>query len=76
MNVEEQQRYLDRVASELGEFFDCVQILAHDSDKESYTCFEAGRGSLFARTYQAMRFYKRMSEPQSAPEELDDDELD
>ena len=74
MTAGEQQRYIERIASELGEFFDCVQILAHDSDKESYTCFEAGRGSLFARTYQALRFYERMSEPQ--PEGVEDDELD
>jgi len=33
-----------------------VQILAHDSDSESYQTFEAGSGSLFARQYQAMRW--------------------
>jgi hypothetical protein len=75
MTLDEQQRYIERIASELGEFFDCVQILAHDSCKDTYTCFEAGRGSLFARTYQAMRFYERMSQPENEPEELDDDEL-
>lgn len=56
----EKQAYLERIAAELGEHFDCVQILAHDSETESYTTFEAGAGSLFARQYQALRFAEEL----------------
>jgi hypothetical protein len=56
MTEQEKQAFLDRIASEIGEHFDCVQILAHDSDSDSYTTFSAGVGSLFAREYQAMRW--------------------
>jgi hypothetical protein len=53
MTDEEKQDFLERMAAEIGEHFDCVQILAHDSDSDSYTKFAAGVGSLFAREYQA-----------------------
>jgi hypothetical protein len=56
MTTEEKQAFLDRMASEIGEHFDCVQILAHDSDSESYQTYDAGSGSLFARMYQAMQW--------------------
>ncbi len=73
MTAQEKQDYLEKVASDLGEHFDCVQILAHDSDTDTYQTFEAGSGSLFARLYQAMRWAE---EPVDAcVEEEDDDEL-
>lgn len=56
MTPDEKQAYIDRIAADLGEHFDCVQILAHDSDTESYQTFDAGSGSLFARMYQAMQW--------------------
>jgi hypothetical protein len=54
--MEEKQAYIEKVAADLGEHFDCVQILAHDSDTDSYSTYEAGSGSLFARLYQASRW--------------------
>ena len=71
MTMEEKQAYLEKVAADLGEHFDCVQILAHDSDTDSYSTYEAGSGSLFARLYQAMRWAE---EPVDILED-DDDEL-
>jgi len=56
MTAEEKQAYIDRLAAEIGEHFDCVQILAHDSDTDSYQTFDAGSGSLYARMYQAMQW--------------------
>jgi hypothetical protein len=66
MTAQEKQDYIERVAADLGEHFDCVQVLAHDSDTDTYQTFEAGSGSLYARLYQAMRW----------SEEPDDVELD
>ena len=74
MTVEQKQAYLTRMASEIGEHFDCVQILAHDSDSESYTEFEAGSGSLFARQYQAMRWSEDSAVTVDFEEEDDDDD--
>jgi hypothetical protein len=71
MTIEEKQAYLEKIAADLGEHFDCVQILAHDSDTDSYSTFEAGSGSLFARLYQAMRWAE---EPDSIIADDDDDE--
>jgi hypothetical protein len=72
MTIEEKQAYIEKVAADLGEHFDCVQILAHDSDTDSYSTFEAGSGSLFARLYQAMRWSE---EPTDVVfEDEDDDE--
>jgi hypothetical protein len=71
MTIDEKQAYLEKVAADLGEHFDCVQILAHDSDTDSYSTFEAGSGSLFARLYQAVRWAE---EPADAILEDDDDE--
>ena len=56
MTVDEKQAYIERMAREIGEHFDCVQLLAHDSDTDTYQTFEAGSGSLYARLYQAMRW--------------------
>lgn len=56
MTADEKQAYIERMAREIGEHFDCVQILAHDSDAESYQTFASGSGSLFARMYQAMQW--------------------
>jgi len=72
MTSEEKQAYLERIAAEIGEHFDCVQILAHDSDTDSYETFEAGSGSLFARMYQAMRWSE--GKPSEIVTEEDDDE--
>ena len=71
MTIDEKQAYLEKVAADLGEHFDCVQILAHDSDTDSYSTFEAGSGSLFARLYQATRWAE---EPDSIIADDDDDE--
>jgi hypothetical protein len=71
MTIDEKQAYIERIAADLGEHFDCVQILAHDSDTDTYSTFEAGSGSLFARLYQAMRWSE---EPIDTLED-DDDEL-
>jgi len=71
MTIDEKQAYLEKVAADLGEHFDCVQILAHDSDTDSYSTFEAGSGRLFARLYQAVRWAE---EPADAILEDDDDE--
>jgi hypothetical protein len=73
MTAQEKQDYLEKVASDLGEHFDCVQILAHDSDTDTYQTFEAGSGSLFARLYQAMRWSE---EPVDALEEDDDESIE
>ena len=69
MTVDEKQAYIERMAREIGEHFDCVQVLAHDSDTDTYHTFEAGSGSLYARLYQAMRWSE---EP--ADVELDEDD--
>ena len=69
MTAEEKQQYIERMAREIGEHFDCVQVLAHDSDTDTYQTFEAGSGSLYARLYQAMRWSE---EP--ADLEVDEDE--
>lgn len=73
MTTEEKKLYLAKIAAEVGEHFDCVQILAHDSDSESFTTFEAGVGSLFARQYHAMRWTEEAQEPVEI-ENDDDDE--
>ncbi len=73
MTIEEKQAYVERVAADLGEHFDCVQILAHDSDTDSYSTFEAGSGSLFARLYQAMRWAE---EPVDILEDDDDESIE
>ena len=73
MTAQEKQDYLEKVASDLGEHFDCVQILAHDSDTDTYQTFEAGSGSLFARLYQAMRWSE---EPVDVLEEDDDESIE
>ena len=62
MTAEEKQVFIDRIAAEIGEHFDAVQILAHDSDSDSYTTFAAGVGSLFAREYQAMKWAEESEE--------------
>lgn len=69
MTADEKQAYIERMAREIGEQFDCVQVLAHDSDTDTYHTFEAGSGSLYARLYQAMRWSE---EP--ADVELDEDD--
>lgn len=73
MTIEEKQAYLEKVAADLGEHFDCVQILAHDSDTDSYSTYEAGSGSLFARLYQAMRWAE---EPVDILEDDDDESIE
>ena len=73
MTPQEKQDYLEKVAADLGEHFDCVQILAHDSDTDSYSTFEAGSGSLFARLFQAMRWAE---EPVDTLEDEDDELID
>jgi hypothetical protein len=73
MTIEEKQAYIEKVAADLGEHFDCVQILAHDSDTDSYSTFEAGSGSLFARLYQAMRWAE---EPVDILEDDDDESIE
>lgn len=73
MTIEEKQAYIEKVAADLGEHFDCVQILAHDSDTDSYSTFEAGSGSLFARLYQAMRWSE---EPVDILDDDDDESID
>ena len=73
MTPQEKQDYIEKVAADLGEHFDCIQILAHDSDTDSYSTFEAGSGSLFARLFQAMRWAE---EPVDTLEEDDDESID
>ena len=73
MTPQEKQDYLEKVAADLGEHFDCIQILAHDSDTDSYSTFEAGSGSVFARLFQAMRWAE---EPVDTLEEDDDESID
>jgi hypothetical protein len=70
MTVDEKQAYIERMAREIGEHFDCVQVLAHDSDTDTYQTFEAGSGSLYARLYQAMRWSE---EPADLEVDEDDD---
>ena len=70
MTTDEKQAYIERMAREIGEHFDCVQILAHDSDTDTYQTFEAGSGSLYARLYQAMRWSE---EPADLEVDEDDD---
>lgn len=73
MSPAEKQIYLERMVAEIGEHFDAVQILAHDSDSTSYTEFEAGTGSLFARMYQAERFTREPETVETEEEEEDDE---
>lgn len=73
MTTDEKQAYIQRMAAEIGEHFDCVQILAHDSDTESYQIFEAGSGSLFARMFQASRWADGPDEVEIIEEEDDDE---
>lgn len=70
MTTDEKQAYIERMAREIGEHFDCVQVLAHDSDTDTYQTFEAGSGSLYARLYQAMRWSE---EPADLEVDEDDD---
>lgn len=70
MTADEKQAYIERMAREIGEHFDCVQVLAHDSDTDTYQTFEAGSGSLYARLYQAMRWSE---EPADLEVDEDDD---
>lgn len=70
MTADEKQQYIERMAREIGEHFDCVQVLAHDSDTDTYQTFEAGSGSLYARLYQAMRWSE---EPTDLEVDEDDD---
>jgi hypothetical protein len=72
MTTDEKQAHLERVAADLGEHFDCVQILAHDSDTDSYQTFEAGSGSLFARMYQAMTWSEHPADTELIEEEDDE----
>ena len=72
MTAEEKQAYLVKIAADLGEHFDCVQVLAHDSDTDTYQTFEAGSGSLYARMYQAMRWSEHPTDGELI--EDDDDE--
>jgi hypothetical protein len=74
MTQDEKQQFIERMAAEIGEHFDCVQILAHDSDTDTYTTFEAGSGSLFARLYQAMRFSEETGETAETQQDDDDDD--
>lgn len=73
MTIDEKQAYIQRMAAEIGEHFDCVQILAHDSDTDSYQTFEAGSGSLFARMFQASRWSDGPDEIELVEEEDDDE---
>lgn len=69
MTTDEKQAHIQRVAADLGEYFDCVQILAHDSDTDTYQTFEAGSGSLYARMYQAMRWSEHPTEVELTEDE-------
>jgi hypothetical protein len=71
MTSEQKQAYIERMAREIGEHFDCVQVLAHDSDTDTYQTFEAGSGSLFARMYQAQRWVEE--EPSLIEDEEEDE---
>jgi hypothetical protein len=65
MTQDEKQQFIERMAAEIGEHFDCVQILAHDSDTDTYTTFEAGSG---------MRLSEETGETAEHQEDDDDDE--
>jgi len=69
MTTDEKQAHIERVAADLGEHFDCVQILAHDSNTDSYQTFEAGSGSLYARMYQALRWSEHPTETEITEDE-------
>lgn len=71
MTSEQKQAYIERMAREIGEHFDCIQLLAHDSDTDTYQTFEAGSGSLFARMYQAQRWVEE--EPSLIEDEEEDE---
>ena len=73
MTPDEKQAYIDRIAAEIGEHFDCVQILAHDSDTESYQTYDSGSGSLFARMYQAMQWSESPVDLEIEEEEEEED---
>jgi hypothetical protein len=61
---ENNHKFLKRVADELGEHFDCVQIFAQIDTPESTTPFSAGIGNIFARVKQAEIFVERFDEIQ------------
>lgn len=75
---EKHQDFLKRVADELGEHFDCVQIFAQIDTPESTTPVSAGIGNIFARVKQAEIFVDRFNEMQFIvdfrPQEEDEEE--
>lgn len=75
---ESHQAFLKRIADELGEHFDCVQIFAQIDTPESTTPVSAGIGNIFARVKQAEIFVDRFNEMQFIvdlrPQEEDEEE--
>lgn len=76
MTADEKQAYLESLAAQIGEHFDCVQILAHDSDADSYQEYAAGAGSLYARQYQADRWSTNPTQTPNDDEEDNDDQFE
>lgn len=59
---ENHQNFLNRVADELGEHFDCVQIFAQIDTPKSTIPMCAGIGNIFARVKQAEIFVDKFNE--------------
>jgi len=71
--------FLSRIAEELGEHFDAIQIFAQVDTPKSTTPFCAGVGNIFARVKQAEMFVDRFNELQfvvnfGEEEDTDNDE--
>lgn len=61
---ENHYQFLKRVADELGEHFDCVQIFVQIDTPESTLPISAGVGNIFARIKQAEIFVDKFNELQ------------
>jgi hypothetical protein len=77
---ESKEEFLKRIAEELGEHFDVVQIFAQTDTPEETKPFSAGYGNMFARAKQVEMFLNKFDDYQLMfdPDEdiLDDDDED
>jgi hypothetical protein len=71
---ESSQDFLKRVADELGEHFDCIQIFAQIDTPECTTPLAAGIGNIFARVKQAEIFVERFNSLQFVVDFRDEEE--
>lgn len=56
MTREELSNHVDRIAQDLAEHFDAVQILASHCEADGTMCMKRGRGNWYARQGMAQEF--------------------